>query len=332
LQEIIAYAQTNEAMLNFIYSSELLPDEYDKMIKPTTHTKIAPVSIKNRYPDAISIIDSDKIVSANKLLANSADNNIIFRLKKPDLHNLQKMISSLLNRCNRITIITVDIEKYSQKELDEYGDQLLNIQKELFKYYSNGNTIELNAVSDRMFLTANNNCNAGIEHVTYAPDGNFYICPAFYFEGPENSIGTINTGINIKNEHLLTIKHAPICRNCDAFQCKRCLYTNIKSTLEINTPSREQCYASHLERNQSMRLLNRLQDEKGALLNLSPIKELNYLDPFDVLMNKEKMVHADADVNTSSNSSQNLSEKEILIKIYEMQEKILQKLIEKDKI
>lgn len=50
-----------------------------------------------------------------------------------------------------------------------------------------------------------NNCGAGDTTITLAPDGKFYICPAFYLENQEDalgdlkhSIGDLDNGLDIK--------------------------------------------------------------------------------------------------------------------------------------
>ena len=126
-----------------------------------------------------------------------------------------------------------------------------------------------------------NNCEAGVKHVTVAPNGKFYICPAFYYEDETDSIGDIDSGLNVKNPQLYDLAHAPLCRNCDAYQCKRCVWLNRKTTLEVNTPSHEQCVVAHLERNASRNLLAKIR-ENGNFMPETQIKELDYLDPFEV--------------------------------------------------
>ena len=120
-----------------------------------------------------------------------------------------------------------------------------------------------------------NNCNAGIESITLAPNGNLYLCPGFYYDD-EESVGNLDDGINIKNQQLLRLDHAPLCRICDAYQCKRCIWLNKKTTIEVNTPSHEQCVMAHLERNQSRLLLTELQ-EHGLYDNKQEIKEISYV-------------------------------------------------------
>ena len=50
-------------------------------------------------------------------------------------------------------------------------------------------------------------------------------------------------------------------------------------TSEFNTPSHEQCVASHIKRNASRELLIRL--KKSGFKTDSKIKRIGYLDPFE---------------------------------------------------
>ncbi len=124
-------------------------------------------------------------------------------------------------------------------------------------------------------LDSMNNCNAGENNLTLAPNGKFYICPAFYYDD-EQAVGNLQEGINIKNQQLYKLEYAPLCRECDSYHCKRCVWMNKKTTLEVNTPSHEQCVVSHLERNAAREFLLRTK------IFDKQIKEISYLDPFDV--------------------------------------------------
>jgi len=131
-----------------------------------------------------------------------------------------------------------------------------------------------------MMLKEMNNCGAGDTNITLAPNGKFYVCPAFYINNEEDGIGNIGHGLDIKNKQLYQLDHAPICSHCDAYQCKRCIWLNRETTLEVNTPSHEQCVVAHLERNASQNLLASIR-KHGVFLPEMQIKEIVYLDPFD---------------------------------------------------
>lgn len=82
---------------------------------------------------------------------------------------------------------------------------------------------------------------------------------------------------------VLGIKFIPGgCVNCDAYQCKRCIWLNRKTTCEVNTPSHEQCVVAHLERNASRVLLNNIRKHESFLPEKEEIKEIDYLDPFEI--------------------------------------------------
>ena len=172
---------------------------------------------------------------------------------------------------------------------------LSSLSTEIEKLYVEGKSPQLNLLTDRMMLDKMNNCNAGWENITLAPDGKFYVCPAFYHaqqaDGSEMSIsevcekgfsiGDLKSGLGIKNPQLYRLDHAKLCRNCDAYQCKRCIWLNRKTTCEVNTPSHEQCVVAHLERNASRVLLNNIRKHGSFLPEKEEIKEIDYLDPFD---------------------------------------------------
>jgi CXXX repeat peptide maturase len=94
------------------------------------------------------------------------------------------------------------------------------------------------------------------------------------------SVGDLDNGIDIPNKQLLQLDHAPLCRICDAYHCKRCIWLNQKMTWDNNTPSRQQCVLAHLERNAARDLQLALK-EVGYLIK-NEIKEITYLDPFDI--------------------------------------------------
>lgn len=57
-------------------------------------------------------------------------------------------------------------------------------------------------------------------------------------------------------------------------------------TLEVNTPSHEQCVMAHLERNAARNLLASIRSKGTFLPDKPEIKEIDYLDPFEKLQEK----------------------------------------------
>jgi CXXX repeat peptide maturase len=144
---------------------------------------------------------------------------------------------------------------------------------------------ECSILTDRLLLREMRNCAAGIEHVTVAPNGRFYLCPGFYYRDDADAIGSLRDGLQVRNPQLLTVDHAPICRRCDAYHCRRCLLLNKTLTGEINTPSWQQCVSAHHEREASRALLGLLR-QRGRLAGAmakAEIPPLSYSDPFEMV-------------------------------------------------
>ena len=177
-------------------------------------------------------------------------------------------------------MVIADIDTFTTEDFDRYNSALNMLAEQLHMLYEKGAAPQLNLLSDRLLLNQMNNCNAGVESVTLTPDGKFYICPAFYYDPEGEAVGDLESGLNIKNQQLYQLDHAPLCRRCDAYQCRRCVWLNHRTTLEVNTPSHEQCVAAHLERNASRNLLLALQ-RSNSVMSQQTIPEINYLDPFD---------------------------------------------------
>jgi len=285
--EAINYAKSHDLILNIVLGKERLPKEYIHILKDVSYTLLVPLELLETYPEAIPVIDfaGQEIISLD--FKRKAE-IVIIRLSVNDIQNIKRVISQLAGISRRINLVLKDIESLSEEKLAVYQYQLNKLIPFMIKLYQGGNSLEVNCISDRFLLDEMNNCNAGLEHITLAPNGKFYICPGFYYSNPENDIGTIKNGENIPNKELLHIENAPICSVCDAFQCKRCVYLNKEITKELNTPSQQQCILSHIERNTSRSLFKQL---KKSILNYSEfedIPEIDYLDPIENIVGKKQ--------------------------------------------
>lgn len=260
-------------MIQFVFPNYVLPEEYLKMIETIDHTKIKPLE---------QSVGADVIVAQSweDLGKVSTDIPVVLRTSKEDLLVNYEQIIPNLKDIAHLNIVISDVNKFTEADLGRYKVILGKLAKNIKDEYKKGKAVQLNILTDRMMLDKMNNCNAGYESITLAPDGKFYICPAFYLEPDGYTIGDIQTGLDIKNSQLYRIDHAPICKNCDAYQCRRCIWLNRKTTLEVNTPSHEQCVVSHLERNASQQLLESLR-ECGNFFEGRTISTINYLDPFN---------------------------------------------------
>ncbi|MCQ2337468.1 MAG: CXXX repeat peptide maturase [Paludibacteraceae bacterium] len=278
LRKAILFGMKQNLMIQYVYPEYELPEEYEEVIESIDHLKIgSDVKVFNEVPTKL---ESD---------------NVVIRLKIADFISKQYDIAALLPQAKRLNICLTDIESFKDEQQGEYEKALNTLSSVLLNLYKEQKQPQLNILTDRLQLTEMHNCEAGIGNITVAPNGKFYLCPAFYYDermGISNrmnhitkdatrSVGDLDNGLNIPNKQLLQLDHAPLCRICDAYHCNRCIWLNQKLTWDNNTPSHQQCVISHLERNATRQLLADIR-KIGEFLPELEIKEIEYLDPFDV--------------------------------------------------
>lgn len=281
LEAGISYAMKENLNIQFVYPNYPLPKEYLEAIDSIDHTDIKPASLG----DEADVI----VMNGFEDVAFEQATSFGLRLSKQELFNHVADVFTLLNKVERLNVVITDVDNFTDVEFECYSKVLRTLSEEVEKLYVAGKSVQLNLLTDRMMLDKMNNCGAGDVSVTLAPDGKFYVCPAFYLTNEEDGIGSLHTaigdlqhGLDIKNPQLYKLDHAPLCRRCDAYQCKRCIWLNRKLTYEVNTPSHEQCVMAHLERNASRELLNAIRKHGTFLPEREEIKEITYLDPFEV--------------------------------------------------
>ena len=283
----IVYAMKENLNIQFVYPSYPLSEEYLEVIDSIDHTDI---KLANLGDDAdVVVMDGiNQIPGAND---NDFKQGVsyVLRLSKHELFEEIANVCALLNKVERLHVVITDVENFTDADFERYSEVLRMLSEEVEKLYVAGKVVQLNLLTDRMMLDKMNNCGAGDTSVTLAPDGKFYVCPAFYLTDEDDGMGALHTsigdvkhGLDIKNPQLYKLDHAPLCSRCDAYQCKRCIWLNRKMTYEVNTPSHEQCVMAHLERNASRDLLNAIRKHGAFLPEQEEIKEITYLDPFDV--------------------------------------------------
>lgn len=272
LREGVFYAMAENLTVQFVYPSFKLPSEYEQLIESVHHVKIVPFD--SPYSGDVVVVDWDK---ADGTFVDAS--SYVVRATMLEFLSDTGHVLKLLDKTQRINIVIKDLIFQSEEQLKKYHEALTGLSEQLSKCFDPSRMPQLNVITDRMMLNSMNNCNAGWENITLAPDGKFYVCPAFYQHGLY-SIGDITEGLDIKNPQLYTLKYAPLCRKCDAYQCKRCIWLNQMTTREVNTPSHEQCVAAHYERNVSRNFMKLLRD-RGYVLHCDDICEIDYLDPIE---------------------------------------------------
>lgn len=277
LRKAIFFGMKQNLMIQYVFPDYELPAEYNEVIESIDHTKIGrDIQVLDEVPEVVTT------------------DNLVLRLTINDFIVRQYDIAALLPNVKRLNICLTDIESYTDAQQEDYKKTLATLNGVLVNLYKSQRHPQVNILTDRLTLTEMHNCEAGIGNITVAPNGKFYLCPAFYYDekmGISNRmnrkikdasrhVGDLDNGLDIPNIQLLYLDHAPLCRICDAYHCNRCIWLNGRLTWDANTPSHQQCVISHLERNAARDLQQQLKAE--GLLVGEDIKEITYLDPFDV--------------------------------------------------
>ena len=271
----IVWAMKENLNIQFVYPDYELPAEYNEAIESIDHIKIKP---ETQAEDADVVVQNGWKSVASNTLQNAT---CIIRSSRRELAEHMTVIKDLLNKVSRLNVVLTDVEEFTDADIDSYKKILAQLSDIVDNQLKSGRKLQLNLLTDRLMLDEMNNCNAGVNNVTLAPDGQFYLCPAYYYDKLKESVGDLKQGLRIKNSQLLSLDHAPICRRCDAWHCRRCVWLNEHLTLDINTPSHQQCVMAHLERNASRDLLVRWEQEGIKYASTNRIEEIEELDPFN---------------------------------------------------
>jgi CXXX repeat peptide maturase len=288
LEKSVTFAIKNAIPVNFLCGNTVLPPGYEKLIASVDHVRMVPLARARSGEEAVFIIDGEEDLARVHVLERGGLNNVILRVGKSEVPSLPATVEKLLGRFKRLNVILKDPGGFTEQDFSVYADSLEDVRRIVAEEYRKGNFLEISTLSDRVFLTNMNNCNAGTAHLTVAPNGRFYLCPAFYYENEEDGLADLDGAGERKNARLLTLEHAPVCRNCDAWHCKRCVWLNRKLTSELNTPSHQQCVLAHLEREASRKFLEDSGPECGLTDRVTPIPKLDYLDPFDIISDRSR--------------------------------------------
>ena len=277
LKAAIYFGMVENLNIQFVYPHQALPEDYNDIIETIDHTKIMPCNAPYIENADIVVCNSIAEIEGSKL---HKEQIVILRISHKDINEVARIYDVVKSKCTRCNIVITDMEKISNNKFDEYKSILVKLGEKVQADILDNSSMELNLLTDRLALSSMNNCNAGDEVITLMPNGKFYPCAGFYYDNSNEDFGDLMRGVEIKNKKLFKLEYAPICRHCDAYQCKRCTWLNRKTTLEVNTPSHEQCVYAHLERNASRELLKNIRKYVEFLPDIN-IEDITYLDPFD---------------------------------------------------
>ena len=279
LKKSILFGMKQNLMIQYVFPDYALLEEYVSVIESIDNVKIYPIGCK----PVTHINDADEadVEVANAVPDKVEAKNLVLRLTFSEMLKQKVEIAKLFASGARINLCITDVEQFTDEQIEAYKQVLYDWSAALLELYKQGQSLQFNLLTDRMMLREMHNCGAGVGNITIAPNGKFYLCPAFYYGAPDNAVGDLEKGLDIPNPQLLRLDHAPLCRNCDAFQCRRCIWLNRKLTWDNNTPSHQQCVMAHVERSASRDLMNDIR-QYGEFMPYINIKEISYLDPFEV--------------------------------------------------
>lgn len=276
LKAAIRFGMIENLNIQFVYPKRALPDGYAEIIETIDHTKIMPCGAPQT--DDAHIVVCNSITEAEGHCFDK-EQIAILRIDRTEINELPRIYKLLNNKCARLNVVIKDVDKFTDRELDKYKGLLSQLGDIVKINLINGNNGQINLLTDRFALKTMNNCNAGDEVITLMPNGRFYPCAGFYYDNANEDFGNLVRGVEIRNIQLFKLDHAPICRHCDAYHCRRCTWLNRKTTLEVNTPSHEQCVSAHLERNESRNILQYIREDFEYKADVE-IPNISYLDPF----------------------------------------------------
>lgn len=214
--------------------------------------------------------------------ATRVHGNAILLVDRGHINELGDFFDKLTRVFTRINLILEDVEAWTDDDLTLYEAQLRRVADIIERCHQSNSPVEVNVLTDLWYLTEMCSCGAGEDSFAVAPNGKLYLCPAFYLNNPQDSVGDLETGIHIENPELLEAGKSPYCRICDVYSCRRCKFLNKKLTGELAIPSRIQCLVSHLERRISMRLQHTLV-EQGLLRPENAIGPVWFSEPLELL-------------------------------------------------
>lgn len=291
LKKAIFFGMTENLMIQYVLPDYELPNEYYETMESIDNVKIL---AEQTFLLAKHAVQENDVVVYDNIPQKAGAQNIVIRMSFLEMFDKRYDIAALLPNITRLNLVITDVDKFADEQIEMYKKALGEWGKVLLTQFKQRKQPQVNILTDRLQLDKMHNCEAGVGNITVAPNGKFYLCPAFYFDeqmgvnnrldhhnpSSERSVGDLDNGLQIPNPQLLKLDHAPLCRICDAYQCRRCIWLNQRLTWDNNTPSHEQCVLAHLERNASRDLQKQLQQSDFELKN--EIKEINYIDPFNI--------------------------------------------------
>lgn len=262
---------------NFINSDELQKYDVLHIVPAKFYSKALEIGLKRIIP----VYDMEAAQKADTFVEN-----VILNIHSSEIEFLSKTITALLQYTSRMNLnITGLDENFNEKV---YRSQMEEVNNFIFKEFMKNNELkEVNLLTDILFINKHDNCMAGDNTFVLSPGGKIYTCCAEYSNNTNSFVGDLSFGVTKEyGKRLHKSESNNLCRLCDTYQCKNCVYTNKLFTKEVNVSPSFQCRKSNIERGLSIDLLEKLKPYKITLGN-KEIKRNNFLDPMGLFMRND---------------------------------------------
>ncbi len=230
-QKALAYAEEKNMIPVFLGN---LSEEYEQLVGKNINFRLLTETedyVPGELETILHIANTEEELRVQENKDDCRTKSLILLISKKNLVNMKALFQKAAKYYHFINIVKVNEGSWGDKEIMLYMDELAGIKEiaEKEKVFCNL-LIESKKYQE---------CNAGVESFTVAPNGKVYICPAFYFKNREDAICDI--GEEILPLEVCRREASPICSQCSNEKCRRCVYENILTTGDICTPSANYC-------------------------------------------------------------------------------------------
>jgi hypothetical protein len=172
LKDAVFFAMRENLVIQYVYPGYDLPEGYSDVIDEMTHVNIVPLK-SELHADAVVIEGFDELNDSANLLRAGVP--YVLRTDHKTFMKEWKSLTSRLEIISRLNIVYTDICDFRDEDSEKYAEALNGFSEVLKTLASKGKYPQVNILTDRMLLGRMNNCNAGVESITLAPDGRFYV-------------------------------------------------------------------------------------------------------------------------------------------------------------
>lgn len=159
----------------------------------------------------------------------------ILSISSKEMEILREIVVHCKQHFVKINVVFQDVQSWTTEEIIRFQQE----RNELSNYLVDEKKVIIDILNTRP--TTVGLCHAGDNCITVAPNGNLYVCPAFYYGDPSQTLGSIYKGMISYDKNIFNGKKQIVCDSCDAKYCKRCSWLNRKYGKAENVCAKEQC-------------------------------------------------------------------------------------------